>query len=134
MRLSCAPVKRWNHNPSLSAQNPPSTPGLRGNGVTAREESDGFSLALDKCFHELSHFVLLVTRKVAGFIKNFPQLARRSLPAWFAGIASHQKISGDAQDIGERGQLLGTQGHRLSFPVRNYALARSQFFGELKLG
>ena len=102
-----AVVKRRSINPSLSAQNPATPPPLHRKGVTAKEDDSGrFSLTLDKCFNELSHFVLLVARKVTGFIKNFSQLARWSLPARFARVAPDEEVSGNAENIGQRGQLL----------------------------
>jgi hypothetical protein len=102
-------------------------------GAAKEKSSSGFGLALDKRFDELSYFILLVAWKLTGFLENLSQLACRTLPAWFANVSPNQEVSRYAEDVGERGQLFGPQGYRLSFPVRNHALARSQFLGELKL-
>lgn len=98
------------------------------------EGSSGFDLALDKRLDELSDFVLLVAWKLTGFLENLSQLAGGALPAWLARLSPYQEVSCHAQGVSERGQLLGTQGHRLSFPVCNHALGCPQFFGKLELG
>jgi len=98
------------------------------------EGSSGLGLALDKRLDELSYFVLLVAWKLTGLLKNLSQLAGWALSPWFAYLAPHQEVSCHAQGVSERGQLFGTQGYRLSFPVCNHALGCPQFFGKLELG
>jgi len=102
-------------------------------GATKEKSSSGFSLSFNERLDKLSDFVLLVARKLAGLVENLSQFACWSLSTRSAPLTPDKKIRRHAEGVGKRRQLLGTQGHRLSFPVRDHSLGCPQLFGELKL-
>ena len=60
-------------------------------------------MLINERLDELSNFILLVARKLAGLLENPAQFARRALPSRVTGVASNQKISRDTEGVSECG-------------------------------
>ena len=66
-------------------------------------------MLFDERADELGDLVLLVTRKLAGLLKNLPQLARRSVAPRPAGITPKEMFDRDIEQAGQLFNLFWAQ-------------------------
>ena len=88
---------------------------------------------LDERADELGDLVLLMTRKLAGLLKDLPQLARRSLAACPAGVTAKEIFDGNVQRRGNGFDLLWAQRDGIAFPNGIGFLGDAQLLGNLSL-
>ena len=101
--------------------------------IGKRLKSGGFGLSFNERLDELSHLVLLVARKLAGPLKNLPQLSRRAFAARLRGVTAKEIFDTNIQHPGQLFNLLRAQRNRVTLPNAIAALGDTHLFGYLRL-
>ncbi len=101
--------------------------------IGERGKSGRFGLSFNERLDELSDLVLLVARKLAGPLKNLPQLSRRAFATRLCGVTAKEIFNTNIQHPGQLFNLLRAQRHRVTLPNAIAALGHAHLFGYLRL-
>ncbi len=100
-----------------------------------KRKSSGLADVLaDERLEDGEDFFLLTARQLGRGFKNPPHFARRSRAAFFARGVAQEFIGADAENAGQRGQLVGAQRHGFPFPKGISPGRDVQLVGDLGLG
>jgi len=102
---------------------------------TAGKKSDSLPnlVSGERVFDDAHDVLLLFTRQLARPFKNLPQFASR---ATSAGLFFDAKkgFDGNAEGLGELGEILGLEGNGRAFPIGIAWLSDAESVGKLGLG
>ena len=77
-------------------------------------------MLFDERADELGDFVLLVTRKLAGFLKDLAQLASGAFAALLHGVAAKEMFDGDVEQAGQLLDLVLCRSSLLDAATRSW--------------
>jgi len=102
---------------------------------SVKQLQSGVAVALlfDERADELGDFVLLMTRKLAGLLKNLPQLARRAFAARLRSITAKEMFDRDIEQAGQLFDLFRAQRDGITLPNAVGGLCDPYLVGELRL-
>ena len=98
-----------------------------------KSSGGGFRLALNECFDELSDFVLLMTWKLTGPLKNLTQLPNWSFATRLGGVTAKEVFDGHIEQAGHLLDLVRSQRDRVTLPNAVGGLSDAHLLGNLRL-